>query len=156
MKKSDGLAVLGWFLDVDYPQKNQDFELLLNIAMSGASGAGNTTAVPAPFSLETIVPADLSKYYRYKGSLTTPGCYESVVWTVFEEPIRISKDQATLLAEKFLDSNGDPIGDNFRAVQPLNGRQVTKPPALVPKSAGVSLTASALLSITSVLLVLSY
>ena len=29
----------------------------------------------------------------FRGSLTTPACYESVVWTVFDTPIRISRAQ---------------------------------------------------------------
>ncbi len=35
---------------------------------------------------------DLSKYYRYNGSLTTPPCDEAVVWTIFKDPIRISRE----------------------------------------------------------------
>uniref|UniRef100_A0A8C9SXY7 Carbonic anhydrase 4 n=1 Tax=Scleropages formosus TaxID=113540 RepID=A0A8C9SXY7_SCLFO len=35
---------------------------------------------------------NLSKFYRYNGSLTTPTCDEAVVWTVFQEPISVSKD----------------------------------------------------------------
>ena len=29
------------------------------------------------------------------GSLTTPGCSQAVVWTVFEKPIPISKSQVS-------------------------------------------------------------
>ena len=36
---------------------------------------------------------DKSDYYRYFGSLTTPGCNEVVQWTVFKQPIPISANQ---------------------------------------------------------------
>lgn len=47
------------------------------------------------FRLGTLLPhvAQLSRYYRYQGSLTTPDCSEAVIWTVFEEPVGISREQ---------------------------------------------------------------
>ena len=39
------------------------------------------------------MPAKLSKFYRYEGSLTTPPCYESVIWTLFNETIEIAEEQ---------------------------------------------------------------
>lgn len=41
---------------------------------------------------DLVQDVDMTKYYRYNGSLTTPACNEAVVWTVFQEPIRISKN----------------------------------------------------------------
>lgn len=47
------------------------------------------------FRLSTLLPhaGRLSGYYRYQGSLTTPDCSEAVVWTVFEEPVEIGREQ---------------------------------------------------------------
>lgn len=41
----------------------------------------------------TLPQNNMSKYYRYSGSLTTPDCAQAVVWTVFEDRIPLSKTQ---------------------------------------------------------------
>lgn len=55
------------------------------------------TSLPA-LSLAQLIPSEqnLTSYYRYKGSLTTPGCTESVIWTLFENPIPLSMDQVSI------------------------------------------------------------
>ena len=47
----------------------------------------------AGFKPKDLMPSDTDKFYRYSGSLTTPGCFESVVWTVFDQPIQMSEEQ---------------------------------------------------------------
>ena len=61
---------------------------VFQLLMSGA-----TVSIMEEFSLEDIISDGLGDYYRYRGSLTTPPCYESVIWTVFEKPIPISSRQ---------------------------------------------------------------
>jgi carbonic anhydrase len=39
---------------------------------------------------------DRGHYYTYPGSLTTPGCNEAVIWTVFPRIITINNDQVRL------------------------------------------------------------
>uniref|UniRef100_A0A672L6D7 Carbonic anhydrase n=1 Tax=Sinocyclocheilus grahami TaxID=75366 RepID=A0A672L6D7_SINGR len=56
-------------------------------------------------------------YHRYLGSLTTPGCDQAVVWTVFQQTLPISKKQLLFGTEK-------PMTGVFRPVQNLNGRVV--------------------------------
>lgn len=54
----------------------------------------NTTMTKS-ISLLDLLPEKekLRHYFRYLGSLTTPTCDEKVVWTVFEDPIQLHKDQ---------------------------------------------------------------
>lgn len=56
---------------------------------------GDSVDLASTFRLSTLLPpaARLSGYYRYQGSLTTPDCSEAVVWTVFEEPVEIGREQ---------------------------------------------------------------
>lgn len=54
----------------------------------------------APFALGSLFHTTLSKFARYNGSLTTPGCLETVLWTVFEETIKMSADQVSGLMQK--------------------------------------------------------
>ncbi|MEQ2171726.1 hypothetical protein GOODEAATRI_013738 [Goodea atripinnis] len=78
-----------------------------------------------PISLAQLIPPEqnLTSYYRYRGSLTTPGCTEAVVWTVFENPIPLSMEQLRAFSKvQFRDSK--LMVNNFRPIQPLNGRQV--------------------------------
>lgn len=52
------------------------------------------------FSIESMLPLAVGNpdhFYRYSGSLTTPPCYESVVWTIFENAISISEQQVLVL-----------------------------------------------------------
>ncbi len=57
---------------------------------------GNEWQLNDTLSLRDLIPASTSKFYRYMGSLTTPGCQEIVVWTVFADPITASEDQVRL------------------------------------------------------------
>ena len=49
------------------------------------------------FDLRTLLPPVTKEYYRYEGSLTTPPCAETVVWTVFKHPQTISEAQVQSL-----------------------------------------------------------
>ncbi|KAG7279357.1 LOW QUALITY PROTEIN: hypothetical protein CRUP_001265, partial [Coryphaenoides rupestris] len=83
----------------------------------------NNVTLP-PISLDQLIPNrhNLTNYYRYKGSLTTPGCHESL--------------QAF---SKLHFHNGKPMVANFRPTQPLNGRVVYR------SAAGAAVASAALM-----------
>ncbi len=54
---------------------------------------GESVSLSPGISLDDLLEGvDRTQYYRYLGSLTTPACNEAVVWTVFKQPIKVSKD----------------------------------------------------------------
>ncbi|XP_078404746.1 carbonic anhydrase 4-like isoform X1 [Cetorhinus maximus] len=123
LKHSDGLAVLG-FLFVESPEWNSNINDLIN-ALKLIPHSGNSTQLKS-FPLNKIIldQKKLDKYYRYDGSLTTPDCNEAVIWTVFAEPIPISRSQLNAFPKTLFFSDSKPMALNFRPVQKLNGRTV--------------------------------
>ncbi|KAH1090536.1 hypothetical protein J1N35_017793 [Gossypium stocksii] len=61
-----------------------------------------------------------SSYYRYNGSLTTPPCSENVIWTVFRQPMTVTRFQVQALKAVLPPQNRN----NSRPTQPLNDRTV--------------------------------
>ncbi|XP_053349861.1 carbonic anhydrase 14 isoform X1 [Clarias gariepinus] len=97
---------------------------------------GQKVLIPA-FDVGTLLPRDLNQYFRYSGSLTTPPCHQSVLWTVFVETVKISHSQLmkleTVLYSSRPGSNPKPLQDNYRTTQPLNNRTVLS--SFIPVSA---------------------
>ncbi|XP_007908267.2 carbonic anhydrase 15 isoform X1 [Callorhinchus milii] len=129
LKKTDGLAVLGFMLEVTETD-NPNYNTLTDV-LEKVSHQGDKVWLSSTFQLNSILPkvARLSQYYRYQGSLTTPNCSEAVVWSVFEEPISISKAQLIKFANTlYFSARGESeqkMQNNFRSPQPLNGRRVS-------------------------------
>lgn len=118
--KPSGLAVLGVMVKIG--KANPAFNNFLR-HINEVRMAGQVHQFPA-FDVETLLPSNTKNFYRYKGSLTTPPCFDHVTWTVFYTPIEISQEQI----EKFRslrDSEGKALVNNYRPVQDLNGRPVT-------------------------------
>uniref|UniRef100_A0A672K042 Carbonic anhydrase 15-like n=1 Tax=Sinocyclocheilus grahami TaxID=75366 RepID=A0A672K042_SINGR len=88
LEDTTGLAVLGVFVDVTYLH-NDNFQFISNALLSVAY-KGQTKSI-RPFPLMNLLPQNnLTQYYRYHGSLTTPPCSQVVLWTVYQVPIYIS------------------------------------------------------------------
>jgi len=75
--------------------------------------------------LESFLPSDHASgsYYYYQGSLTTPTCDESVLWTVFDTPLTVSEEQMESF-RKINGFEGETLSNNFRKEQPIGAREV--------------------------------
>uniref|UniRef100_A0A2P2HXR5 Carbonic anhydrase n=1 Tax=Hirondellea gigas TaxID=1518452 RepID=A0A2P2HXR5_9CRUS len=122
-KNGDGLAVLGIFFKisrVDNPALAPLVKTLNDIKASGS-----TMTKTDMYSLGTLLPKKLGKFYRYLGSLTTPSCNEAVVWTIFRDYVEISETQLSAFRD-LKDSHANAIVDNYRTAQPRNSRLVQR------------------------------
>jgi carbonic anhydrase len=123
----NGLAVLGVLVEVDDAAILPVIDTITGL-FSLIPHGGDVTTVPA-FSIDDLLPSN-KNYFHYNGSLTTPSCYESVNWFVYESPVKVTSAQITQF-RTLLHSNhhGDPdetLVNNYRPVQPLNGRVVVR------------------------------
>ncbi|KAL5743021.1 hypothetical protein ACOSP7_029753 [Xanthoceras sorbifolium] len=66
------------------------------------------------------IKMDLSRYYRYMGSLTVPPCTEGVIWTINRKMRTVSRDQVRALRIAV----HDYAEVNARPLQPLHSRGV--------------------------------
>nr|QFP92282.1 carbonic anhydrase [Archivesica packardana] len=126
INKDDGVAVLGFFFEIG--RYNDHFQEIINHFRQIMYKNEMVDIKSMP--LVQLMPAKLSKFYRYLGSLTTPPCYESVTWTLFNETIEIAEEQLvsfrTTVYENVKDDGnyGRDISDDFRMPQCLFRRRV--------------------------------
>lgn len=126
--ESDGLCVLGMLIKVG--NEHKDLKQLIT-RLEYIAHKNDIFIWNGSFNPGCLLPNNINKYWTYPGSLTTPPCYESVTWIVFEEPIEFSEEQLVKLRslnsypKSGSPSNGElpgHISTNFRPTQPLNDR----------------------------------
>ncbi|KAF3702063.1 Carbonic anhydrase 12 [Channa argus] len=117
--------------------------------LSSVAYKGQTTKVK-PFPLMSLLPKhNMSQYYRYYGSLTTPPCSQAVVWTLYEVPIYISWSQLAQFTSQIFSTEEDaaqvtPLQNNFRHIHPTFRRIVlASKDAKLPTGMGSPLLGSA-------------
>ncbi|XP_010171113.1 carbonic anhydrase 9, partial [Antrostomus carolinensis] len=121
MVHPDGLAVLGAFLEVG-PRENPYYQEILE-HLYKIQREGEEVLVPG-FNIAGLLPANLKLYFHYNGSLTTPPCYQTVKWTIFNQTMVLSHDQMLMLAMSLRNDDNQPLENNYRLVQGLHGRRV--------------------------------
>ncbi|XP_029884813.1 carbonic anhydrase 4 [Aquila chrysaetos chrysaetos] len=122
-KNADGVAVLAFFIKIE--EENKNYATLINELENIKYKGQRAQMEPLPLSSLLPPEEDLGRYYRYKGSLTTPDCHEGVIWTVFEKPIELSISQISQFSTVHFDGkNSTYMVENFRPVQFLNERKV--------------------------------
>jgi len=119
LNSGDGLAVVGVLFKRD---NNNPAPLLQLDTAYNKTIPFDATRTPDIF-LSDMLPADRTSFYRYEGSLTTPGCNEAVIWTVMKDKLTVTENQMKVL-RKHESEPGHEVTNNFRNLQKLNGRTV--------------------------------
>ncbi|KPP63671.1 carbonic anhydrase 6-like [Scleropages formosus] len=119
--KPDGLAVLAFFYEDGHFENTYYSDFISNLAKVKFAGQSMNIST---INVRSMLPENLSQFYRYQGSLTTPPCYESILWTVFDTPITLSHNQIRKLEHTLMDLDNKTLWNDYRIAQPLNGRVV--------------------------------
>jgi len=113
------LAVLGVFLKLNKEGKAFQEEAYVMTKLVEP----NSKAKIEKLHLKDKLPHNTKSFFRYQGSLTTPPCSECVTWTIFTEPVSITKEQLNLFRQ-VKDTSCKVLQKNYRPVQQLHHREV--------------------------------
>jgi len=111
----DALAVFGVFYQINDAGPGAIDEIGETLTVAKGQKASKDLKV----KFRDLLPNDLSQFFRYNGSLTTPGCNEQVLWTVFQNKMSITQE----VLQKFQEIKGEATL-NFRKPQDKNKREV--------------------------------
>ncbi|XP_040178944.1 carbonic anhydrase 12-like [Rana temporaria] len=120
----DGLSVVSVLFELG--SKNEALTPLID-ALPDVAYKGQSTSID--FNLHKILPYQSHGYYTYQGSLTTPPCSEIVTWHIIAQVQQLNYVQYAAITSSLYSTTVDEIlaeklEDNFRPVQPYNGRTV--------------------------------
>ena len=125
VQKNTGISleVLGVHFKIG--KTNEKFKYIFD-AVKKVRNHNQTTTIDNGIRLYDLLPGNRDAFYRYKGSLTTPGCNEVVMWTVFKENIEIDKEQMEIMRETTYTHNekAKKLYNNFRNVKFQYDREI--------------------------------
>ncbi|XP_072346602.1 carbonic anhydrase 14-like [Scyliorhinus torazame] len=106
---------------------NPAYEKILS-HLESVAFAGQEVTIPS-FDVQSLFPSVLDEYFTYRGSLTTPPCFQSVHWIVLHQRVQISLSQITALQSQLFNTSvgaspRQPLSNNYRQTQPLNNREI--------------------------------
>ncbi|CAF1336874.1 unnamed protein product [Rotaria sp. Silwood1] len=116
------LAVVGVFFELSN-KSNSLLQPIVN-ALKHIRNKDKHVFIDEDFNLKDLIGVKrMHRYYRYDGSLTTPPCYESVIWSVLQEPLQLSSEQL----QAFQNLHGEKselMKNTYRKIQPLHFRKL--------------------------------
>jgi len=130
------LGVIGVMYEVDdVVGDNPAFDTFLNnLLVRNITNYGHEDVLVENVDLDQLFPPPVNgtwDMYTYPGSLTVPGCFQTVIWNVLLDSMTVSSRQLAMFQSLKLDvgplnlsSTAPDLGECYRAPQPMNGRVV--------------------------------
>uniref|UniRef100_A0A1Q3FHQ9 Carbonic anhydrase n=2 Tax=Culex tarsalis TaxID=7177 RepID=A0A1Q3FHQ9_CULTA len=147
----NAVAVLGVLFHVANAD-NTHLDVVLETSDDIRDVAGKSAPLKGRLSPHSLLPRNRTAFFRYEGSLTTPTCAESVIWTVFTESLPVSLDQVELF-KTIHDGAGHELVNNYRSLQPLNARALVYTTDMTMDGSGAGLAPVTVLVLAAVALV---
>ncbi|CAL7948701.1 unnamed protein product [Xylocopa violacea] len=117
-----GIAVVAILFKLS-TEDNIDITPILNATESISGGVGKSAALKGAKIIPYLfLPKDHTTYYHYDGSLTTPGCQETVMWFILTEKLSVSEQQINIF--KMIGTNNGTLSFNYRPIQALGERKI--------------------------------
>lgn len=126
MLENDGIAVISVLFELAEESTNEGsndnkfVKFLANVTDEGNSFI--VTDRSGVFTMKELINNEIKEYYSYKGSLTTPPCYETVRWIVAKKPVKIYPSELAILSN--IRGRSGRISRNFRPLQNANYRKI--------------------------------
>ncbi|GFR68522.1 carbonic anhydrase [Elysia marginata] len=120
-REGKGLAIIAVFIEIGKTQHKSFY--FIGEQLRWVKEKGKSRRVDF-FSFSKLLP-NTNEYITYEGSLTQPGCFETVTWIVLNKPLKISRKQLSqlrVLYHNHANEPGLPLSINARPLMPLNHR----------------------------------
>ncbi|KAK2165565.1 hypothetical protein LSH36_48g02019 [Paralvinella palmiformis] len=120
---ANGLIVLGVLAKVG-KKPNAEFEIIAQ-HLKQVSYKGQQVRI-RHLSIHSLLP-DTNDYMTYEGSLTMPGCFETVTWVIYNSPLIISNEHLMVMRDIWQGDESNPktpMENNGRPTMDLNGRPI--------------------------------
>jgi carbonic anhydrase len=82
-----------WVTFQETKEPNIALQPLLESMSEVSHAEGITHKLSEHLTLQNLLPHEMNYFYRYAGSLTTPNCEESVLWTVLAQLVPVGEQQ---------------------------------------------------------------
>lgn len=121
-KHENGIAVVATLFELD-SEDNMEITPILKATELISNGIGKSAELnESKFIPSLFLPKDHTTYYHYDGSLTTPGCQETVMWYILTEKLSVSEQQLNVF--KSVETSNGTLSFNYRPTQAIGERTI--------------------------------